>query len=573
VNSAKIEADKTLIIHSNMPVMLGGSLIGCLPLALFLWSDLYAVSLIVWVSVIYIFTLFRFLHYRSLNVKTASIERIKKQQKVYLIFALCSGIIWGSSGIIFFNPNVVTEFSFLMLLLVAMISSSMTSLSSRPIIYAAFALPTILPLSFMMFLQAESYYHWLFFGTVTYLLVTLAFGRNLHQSIHNSLILKHQNIDLVDDLKKQTDAANKANNDKSRFLAAASHDLRQPLHAINLFVESLDTKISQPDQSHDLDRIRSGLDTLSELFNALLDISRLDSDSVQINKIDFQLEDLMQKLVDQFSLEADAKNLNLNLQDCQQFVHSDPILLERLIRNLLSNAIRYTQKGSISIFCGSLSKGSIQIHIVDTGIGIAEHDKDKIFSEFYQLHNPERDRSKGLGLGLAIVRRISNLLEHPVKLHSKPEQGTEFIIEVKEGKFSQQSAITQPIYLNENKLETLKVLVIDNELDILEAMNHLLSSWKCQVKTIDSTDKALKSISEGYIPQFILSDYRMPGVFNGAEIVEKILQTTGYIPALIITGETGADVIAEIKAKNFIILNKPLKPAQLRLAMTRLLTR
>ena len=573
MNLSQVNADKTLSIHSNMPVMLLGNLAGCLPLAIVLWSEQYAFSIIAWVGTIYTFTLFRFLHYRSLCLKTATLERIESQQKAYFLFALVSGCIWGSAGIIFFNPEVVMEFTFLMLLLVAMVSGSMTSLSSRPIVYAAFALPAMLPISVMMWLQEEPFYNWLFLGTIVYLLATLSFSRNLYKVIHDSLILKYQNVELVEGLKAQTESANKANQDKSQFLAAASHDLRQPLHAVNLFVETLGAKISEPEHRHDLDKIRQGLDSLGELFNTLLDISQLDADTTHINKVDFQLNEMVQKLIEQFSLEAQGKKLDLNMRDCQQFVYSDPVLLERMLRNLLSNAIRYTETGSIDIFCSHHSSSSLYLHVVDTGLGIPKQDHDTIFNEFYQLDNPERDRSKGLGLGLAIVRRISNLLEHPVQLHSTVGEGTEFIIELDEGEYKELPPLIKDIRSIENKLEGLKVLVIDNEVDILEAMSHLLATWNCQFKGVESTDKALKIIEEGYIPQFVLSDYRMPGTINGAEVVENIRQITGYVPALIITGDTGADVIAEIERKHLITLNKPLKPAQLRLAMTRLLSK
>jgi len=565
----QINADKILIIHKNTPITLIGNLLGCIPLGIVLWSERYATNIIVWVCVVYLLTFVRWLHYRSFSKKNVSLEQISAQGKGYLLLILCSGCLWGSTSLLFFDIELETS-TFLILTLITMISGSMTALSSQLTAYASFAIPAIVPLILQMFLQGLVFYDWLGIGTTIYLLATFAFSRNLNHVINNFLVLKYENLDLVADLKEQTETANRASNDKSRFLAVASHDLRQPLHAVNLFIETLGAKITTEAQQYDLNRIRQGLDSLGELFNALLDISQLDSDTTPINKIDFQIDELVQKLVDQFSLEAKAKQLNLSMRNSHQLVYSDSVLLERLIRNLLSNAIRYTEKGSIELFFSNASDSTLQLHITDTGIGIPNKDKENIFSEFFQLHNPERDRSKGLGLGLAIVRRISLLLEHPIHLHSEPDKGTEFIIHLPIGKSNGQRTNTQPITLNVNKLKGLDVLVIDNELDILDAMQNLLIAWECNVTGVESTEKALKLIAHGKPPDFILADYRMPGGLNGCEVVKLICQQAGNIPSLIITGDTGGKVLAEIKAANLIMLNKPIKPAQLRLSMTRL---
>ncbi|NOQ63252.1 MAG: response regulator [Methyloprofundus sp.] len=569
LNQQQINADKILIIHKNTPITLIGNLLGCIPPSIVLWNEQYATNITIWVCAVYLLTFIRWLHYRSLNPQNASLEKIVAQGKSYLLFILCAGCLWGSTSVLFFDIELEAS-TFLILTLITMISGSMTALSSQITAYASFAIPTMIPLILQMFLQGLAFYNWLGIGTSIYLLATFAFSRNMNHVINDFLVLKYANLNLVADLKKQTETANKANNDKSRFLAAASHDLRQPLHAVNLFIETLDNKISTEEQQYDLDRIRQGLDSLGELFNALLDISRLDSDTLPVNKIDFPIDELLQKLVEQFSLEAQAKRLKLSMRNGKQQVYSDPILLERLVRNLLSNAIRYTENGSIELFFSNELDGILQLHITDTGIGIPNKDKENIFSEFFQLHNPERDRNKGLGLGLAIVRRISRLLEHTIDLYSEPDKGTEFIIHLPIGKSKDQSINTQATTLSTNKLKNLEVLIIDNELDILEAMQTLLSAWECHVTIVESTEKALHLIADNNHPDFILADYRMPGNLNGCELVQLICQQAGYIPSLIITGDTGAEVFAEIKTANLLMLNKPIKPAQLRLAMTRL---
>lgn len=568
----KTTADKILIIHKNAPMILVGNLLASIPMAIVLWSEGYETSAINWICVLYLITAIRWLHYYSFKSEStskpesASLQYINKQGKGYTILALLSGCFWGGTAILFFDPNNVPIFTTLVLTLVSMVGGSMTSLSSRPLTYACFSIPALAPVTVMMLTQDILFYQWLSLGMTIFTVTTLIFSHNLHRVIDNSILLKYENIELASDLKDQTEAANKANNDKSRFIATASHDLRQPLHAVNLFLDSLGHKITTEEQQHDLNRIQRGLDSLGDLFNALLDISQLDAETVRINKINFQLKEQLQTIVDQFSPDAEAKGLILTLNKCDQIIHSDPVLFEQLVRNLLSNAIRYTEEGSVDVFTTNNSDNSINLHIQDSGIGIPEKDSENIFNEFFQLDNPERNRNKGLGLGLSIVRRTAKLLQHQIKFHSTQGKGTEFIIELPLGDStnltthsSGQSTST------ESKLKNLEVMVIDNEIDILQGMENLLSSWGCIVTTASSTEKAMSLVDNGKHPEFILSDYRMPGDLNGCEIVKEIKLKIGDIPTLIITGDT------EIKSENYFLLSKPIKPAQLRVAMTRLL--
>lgn len=513
----QIHADKILLIHQNMPVIILGNLLGAIPLTIILWSEDLAIQLMIWISVLYLVTFIRWLHCRSLNAKIKDRESIFIQGKEYILLVFLSGSIWGGAGFLFFNPDAVAPFTFLMLTLVAMVSSSMTALSSRFITYVCYAIPIMMPIIIKLFMQGLAFYSWMGLGTLAYLILSLAFSRNIHRSTDQSLYLKYKNLELVENLKQQTQAANKANKDKSRFLAAASHDLRQPLHAVNLFVETLSQKITDKQQLHDLNRICRGLDSLHELFDALLDITRLDTEVIQINLVDFELNELIQKLADQFSAEIASKQLHLQTNNCNKIIRSDPILLERMLRNLLSNAIRYTEKGSIEIVCDDNVNKQLQ-------------------------------------------------------LHSELGKGTDFIIQIPLGNSTAKTSNIAPITVAKNKLQNIEVLVIDNETEILDAMQGLLGGWGCRFIGADSTKAALKHIHNGKQPDFILADYRLPGNINGCELVSNIRDELGDIPALIISGDIDTEVINEIKASGLTLLSKPLKPAQLRLAMARLIS-
>lgn len=568
----KATADKILIIHNNVPMILIGNLLASIPMTAVLYIEGFNTGAIEWIGTLHLITAIRWLHYHSFKPQEASLQKTSQQGKGYTLMALLSGCFWGSTAIIFFEINNVPIFTTLILTLVSMVGGSMTSLSSRPLNFACFAIPALGPVTVLMLSQDILFYRWLSLGMTIFTVTTIIFSRNLHNVINDSIILKYKNIELASELKDQTEAANKANSDKSRFIATASHDLRQPLHAVNLFMDSLGNKITTEEQQHDLNRIHRGLDSLGDLFNALLDISQLDAETIRINKINFQLKEQLKTIVDQFSPDAEAKGLNLTLNNCDQVIHSDPVLFEQLVRNLLSNAIRYTEKGSIEIFTTHNTDDSINMHIRDTGIGISAKDSGNIFNEFVQLDNPERNRDKGLGLGLSIVRRTAKLLQHQITFDSSPGKGTEFIIELPLGDSTDlMTDSSEQTFSKENKLEGLEVMVVDNETDILHGMKNLLKTWGCNVTTASSTEKAIELVDNGSHPEFILSDYRMPGNFNGCELVKEIRVKTGDIPALIITGETKVDVITEIKAENHFLLSKPVKPAQLRVAMTRLL--
>lgn len=568
----RIRIDKILAVHHNMPLMLAGNLLGSLPLAIALWNATRDARIVAWMAAIALWTLARWLHYRKLDAESAPPDCILSQGRAYVAFAFVSGCIWGSAGVFFFHPELTGIFTFLFLTLFAMTSGSMTSLSARPVNYLAYAVPTILPITVHLFVQDDAFFHWMGLASLVYLSLTLMLSLNLHRSLDRALRLKYENRELLESLRRQTEAAEQANRDKSRFLAAASHDLRQPLHAVNLFVEGLEWKLTTKAQIHDLEHIRLGLNSLDELFGALLDISRMDAGSMPVNKTDFRIDRLLQKLAVQFTPEAVAKGLKLTVQECKHAIHSDPVLLERMLRNLLGNAIRYTAQGEVRVDCREEPGNRLCIRITDTGQGIPEQHREDVFAEFFQLDNPERDRSKGLGLGLAIVRRLSRLLDHPVEMDSTPGKGTEFAIRVPIGECAA-VADTAEVRPATDRLKHLRVLVVDNETEILDAMRTLLDGWQCRFVGAETTRKALRLVEEGLRPDLIISDYRMPGEMNGCDLIQCLRDDLGAVPALLISGDTGEDILRRAKEAELMLLAKPVRPAQLRLAMTRLAAR
>lgn len=561
--------DKILILYKNTPATLLGNLFGCLPLGIVMAIEGYTLSALIWVGGIYLLTLMRWLHFRHTHpskVSDAELFHFGREQ-TWLAFA--SGCLWGSAGILFFDVSALQNLAFLILTFVCMMAGSLASLSARPMTYSAFAIPIMLPLILNLFLQDEAFYKWMSLGATAYLLATFSFSLNLSRVIENSLALKYENIDLIANLKEQTDKANRANRDKSRFLAATSHDLRQPLHAANLFYELLSNKVEQPEQLEDLHNLGRSLNSLNSLLSVMFDISKLDAGIIEPNKVNFDLSKLLEKLASQFALEADGKGLTFSVQAKPQHIFSDPALLELVLTNLLVNALKYTHKGGVCVFT-QIHGERLDLHIKDTGIGIPSEHLEDIFTEFFQIDNPERDKQKGLGLGLSIVKRIMDLLGHPLRLTSTAGQGSEFVLSFPLGD-PRAECLPKSLSTASMALDGQHILLVDNELDIVLAMQKLLSQWGCSVTTATSTEQVLSQIQHQARPDLIICDFRMPGALNGCEIIQQLRTSLGDIPALILTGDTDKSVAMLLDKAGLPALHKPVKPAQLRIMMARLL--
>ncbi|MEW6590366.1 MAG: ATP-binding protein [Pseudomonadota bacterium] len=373
------------------------------------------------------------------------------------------------------------------------------------------------------------------------------------------------------DLAAKKDMAERANVAKSRFFAAASHDLRQPLHALSLFVAALKARNQQPETQTLIDNIEASTAAMELLFNALLDISRLDAGTIEAHPVHFPLQKLMQDLEHQFKALAEEKGLRLRFRPCNATLYSDPLLIERILANLVANAIRYTDDGGVLIGCrrrGHL----LRISVIDTGRGIPADQQESVFQEFVQLHNPARDRSKGLGLGLAIVSRLGRLLGHRVDLRSRPHHGSAFSIDVPLGDarlIAPPAPPAPPVHLPADAL----VLLVDDESAILRGMAELFDHWGIDLVTARSASEAehwLAGLDRA--PDVIVSDYRLPDDTDGLAVIERLRQRYGRdVPAILISGDTAPDTILRITRAGIPMLHKPLRPAKLRALLTHLI--
>lgn len=389
-----------------------------------------------------------------------------------------------------------------------------------------------------------------------------------HRQLVATLRLRFANQALADDLRLQKDRAEEANISKSRFLASASHDLRQPIHALGLFIGALRPRRMDREARQLVDHIAGSVSALDDLFAALLDISKLDAGVVQPHLQPVAIGPLLGRLTRDYTAEADVKGIALKLVPTALIIRSDPVLLERVLRNLIANAVRHTVRGRVLV--GVRRGGGLRLAVYDTGPGIDPAERERIFEEFYQINNPERDRAKGLGLGLAIVRRITALIDAPLALSSRSGAGSCFAVPLVTA--DDDPPATEPSIVEATRASGL-ILVIDDEVSIQDAMTSLLTSWGYHVAVAGSLAEMQAQIaSSEERPKLLICDYRLRDGVDGVEVIAALRKTFGsHVPAMLITGDTAPDRIESAQASGFLLLHKPVPSGRLRATIANLI--
>lgn len=381
--------------------------------------------------------------------------------------------------------------------------------------------------------------------------------------------LRRAQIELERKVAERTKELELANAAKSRFLAMASHDLRQPLHALGLFVAQLRTPLNSGERTKTIERVDAARKEMDEMFNSLLDISRLDAGMLAPNITEFPIAHLLQKIEATFDQATRENGLQLRVRRSNAWVRSDAMLLERILLNLVSNAVRYTLRGGIIVGCRRRGE-TLRIEVWDTGPGIPEDQKQKIFGEFFQVPAQERNRSGGLGLGLAIVDRLRLLLNHQIDLASTVGRGSRFAIEVP--MVDECVAPTAPVdspYPGAFPAEGKLILVIADTPMVKEGTGGLLGNWGYSVLTAGSDEAALIRLAEcQQRPDLIISDYHLARGKTGIRAIEEISAALGSsIPAILISGDTAVEPLRDAKDRGYTLLHKPVDPMRLRAVM------
>lgn len=561
----EVFAEQIRALYSGSVTNIIASLAAGFALVLAFWDLISHSILVAWYVLMLIVLVARYatgIKYQ----KWFNTENAAKYAAYFTAGAGLSGLLWGLSGVLFFAEEEVSYQLFLAVTLFGMGTGSViTNSAYLPSVFAFFP-ATLLPLTVNLFFSAEKIHISLGIMLLVALMALSYFAVINNRGLKETLRLRFENVELVKQLQVQKHEAEQANIAKSKFLAAASHDLRQPLHALTLFTSVLDESIQYPKVRKVVDQIKASVDALQNLFNALLDISRLDAGVIQVEKSDFYLQPLLDKLANDFNPLAKEKGLRIDCPASSYAVRSDLTLLERILRNYISNAIRYTNSGVITVAC--ITDGeNITIKVSDTGLGITQENQQVIFDEFHQLGNPERDRSKGLGLGLAIVHRTAKLLGHSINVESQPGKGSTFSVSVPQAERVEDNLTEKTdSSFDAQHVGNELIVVIDDEASIRDGMQSLLEQWKYNVISAADKEEVLTLLrQQSRTPDGIIADYRLREHKTGLEVIQAIhTEYNNKIPALVVTGDTSADELREVNKSGFEVLHKPVAPLKLR---------
>ena len=484
----------------------------------------------------------------------------RKALALFTAIGLTEGLVW-SLGIVGVSATRPIEQELTVLLLGAGIAAG-AALSfgfHMPTFLCRFLGATVPYVLFAIF-RGDGLHLILALTVLIYSLTSIQMTLGFNKTFLLNTRLTLENESLVRELRAQKEAADDA---KSKFIATASHDLRQPVHALGLLAGALQGYPMNDEMRRLVGQIGGSVTAMDGLFNSLLDISRLDAGVVESQVEDFSIGALIERVCRDHLAEAKAKGLRLVSVDCSAIVRTDPFLLERILRNLVSNAIRYTDRGRVVVGC---RRGNgLRIEVWDTGPGVPLELQREIFREFVQLGNVERDRAKGLGLGLAIVDRLSKLLDCPVTLRSAPRAGSVFQVSVPlaERQFlPAPGSQDAPIFATARGL----ILVIDDDSVIQSAMGSLLTSWGHEVIAAGSHAEMQDRIATvSRRPDLIICDYRLRDGDNGIVAIKRLQSRYNeHIPAVLITGDTAADRLREAQESGLILLHKPVAEIKLR---------
>lgn len=386
----------------------------------------------------------------------------------------------------------------------------------------------------------------------------------------NDITERKRAAKLVDDAKKEAELATVA---KSRFLAVASHDLRQPLQTLALLQGLLGKTVQGEKAQLLVTRLDETLGAMTGMLNTLLDINQIDAGTVQPEISRFAINDLLEQLIDEFSYHAQAQKLELRVVRCGSVIETDRRLLEQMLRNLISNAIKYTKRGRVLLGCRR-SENTLSIEVLDTGIGIADNQVQAIFDEYHQIDNAARERSRGLGLGLSIVQRLGKLLDLPVRVRSTPGKGSAFAIEVA---LPQTEMVSVPDSDNrataENTHRTGTILIVDDDPEVRTLLELLLSDEGHRTVIAADGVGALTLLADDTIrPDLILTDYNLPNNMDGLHLSARLREKLGAaLPIIILTGDISTETMRDVAGQNCVQLNKPVKVSELSATIQRLL--
>jgi signal transduction histidine kinase len=587
-SSARLESlrfDHVRALFVQTPASLVGYLIGWSLMVAMYWPLAPRGPMLAWSGVLAALLAVRLAHYlRFRRNPDADDTTLHEWRRSWKALVLLQAACWAVAVWLFWGLGTPYHRVALMLVIFSLGLASVQLLATQQKLYIAFVCLLLLPACLRIATDTTQPWHWQLAGIlVLQFIALLVMGRVQRSALDQVIGLKARTEQLAAQLREEMAAAESArraaeaaSRAKTQFFAAASHDLRQPLHAMGLFAEALRQRAHDPEVAALVNSINESVDALEGLFGELLDITRIDTGGVDVNPAPVAMRDLFARLRLHFEPTAFEKGLALSFRGERHVVQADPVLLERILRNLVSNAIRYTDDGGVLVSCRprrTKTGDRLLLQVWDSGIGISEHNLPRIFDEFYQVQSQrplQAHQRKGLGLGLAIVARLAALMEAPISVRSRVGHGTVFSFEVPPGKALRalEPAAAGPRAPLGLTLQGRLMLLVEDEPAVREGLVVLLKAWGASVLDFDSLASLQGWLDSGpaQAPDLLLVDYRLPQGRTGLEALAAARRhwSGRSLPAIVITGSTIGGHEDEAAEHDFHLLIKPVLPNKLR---------
>ncbi|GEP58591.1 ATP-binding response regulator [Reyranella soli] len=575
---AALDADRTILAEQLRVLYIEGQRLiltgvaAALILVWVLWDHVPHGILLGWLAAFGVYSLARAALARAFRRRAATDTDHRAWLRRVLWALAVGGSLWAVACFLFYVPERIEYQLFLVTMLLGAVVSGLVTLAVYLPAYLAFVTPFIAATAIRYGLGADPLHWGIALAAVVTFFLFINFARFIQNSFVEQLRLRMTLAERNRELAERNREVEHANLAKSRFLAVASHDLRQPLHALNLFAAQLNDQADPAERARLVDRIDAAIASMNELFNALLDMSKLDAGVLAPDIADFPVGHLLDRIETTFAAAASEKGLRLSVVPSRAWVRSDAILLERILLNLVSNAIRYTSSGGVVVGCRRRGD-SVRIEVWDSGIGVAPDQQQSIFGEFYQVGAPVPDqgggRRVGLGLGLSIVDGLGRLLGHPIDLVSRPGKGSRFAVSVPRAAVRQVAPVPTLEAISDPARDKL-IVVIDDDALVLDGMRGLLQGWGCRVVTADSEKAALGGLAGQ--PNLVISDYFLANGTTGIDVIGRLrARFAAAIPAFLISGDTTSERMREAEASGLPLLHKPVTPMALRSMVNQLL--
>lgn len=573
---ARARADQVATLYASWPRTTASMLFGGGLFCAAMWGEAAPALMAAWIAAVLVNQAWRFALVRAWRRAHPGPAAMRRWGRYWSIGSTAAGALWGAAAISMFPESPAHRALSIVCLFGVVLGGLNLTAVYKPSFYG-FVLPALVPLIVRVGAEGGPVHLYTALVMAVVLAFVLAFGHRLNDVLTDALATRHRNTDLIAELKARTHAAvearaaaEAANRGKSQLLAAASHDLRQPLHALGLFVAALGKRARDGELAPLVGNVRGALLALEAQFAQLIDLSRLEAGALAPARERVPLAPVFERLAREYGVEATTRGLSLAFVRTRLAIVSDPVLLERMLRNLVSNALRYTTRGGVVV--GARRRGAdVAVEVVDSGVGIAAEHRERVFDEFFQVPGRgDRPRAAGMGLGLAIVRRFAALLGHGLALESAPGHGSRFRI------LAPRAADAAPPRVRRaaagRSLEGACIAVIDDDPAAVEGMRALFSTWGAEIAGGAHADAVLAALGETErYPDLIVADLRLGEDASGLAAIARLRDELGEpVPALVVSGDLGATAEREVREAGLLLLAKPVVPASLEAAASTL---